>query len=61
MLRELIEDNKAFTVSMREAHETADQNNDSATTSLPENFIDETEKRVWFLFEATRLSNQPNE
>jgi starvation-inducible DNA-binding protein len=46
---------------MREAHEIAAQNNDSATTSLLENFIDETEKRTWFLFEATRLSNQPNE
>jgi starvation-inducible DNA-binding protein len=61
MLRELMEDNKAFTVSMREAHEIADHNNDSAATSLLENFIDETEKRTWFLFEATRLSNQPNE
>ena len=61
MLRELMEDNKTFTENMREAHEIADQNNDSATTSLLENFIDETEKRVWFLFEATRLSNQPNE
>jgi starvation-inducible DNA-binding protein len=61
MLRELMEDTKAFTVSMREAHKVADQNNDAATTSLLENFIDETEKRTWFLFEATRLSNQPNE
>jgi starvation-inducible DNA-binding protein len=61
MLRELMEDNKAFTVSMREAHEIAGKNNDPATTSLLENFIDETEKRTWFLFEATRLTNQPNE
>jgi starvation-inducible DNA-binding protein len=61
MLRELMEDNKAFTVSMREAHEIAARNNDSATTSLLENFIDETEKRTWFLFEATRMTNQPNE
>ena len=61
MLRELMEDNKAFTVSMREAHEIAAENNDSATTSLLENFIDETEKRTWFLFEATRMTNQPNE
>jgi starvation-inducible DNA-binding protein len=57
MLRELMEDNKAFTVSMREAHEIAAKNNDSATTSLLENFIDETEKRTWFLFEATRMTN----
>src|SRR3954454_7285354 len=59
MLRELMEDNKAFTANMREAHEVAAQNNDSATTSLLENFIDETERRTWFLFEATRVTNQP--
>jgi starvation-inducible DNA-binding protein len=61
MLRELMEDNKAFTANMREAHEIASDNNDSATTSLLETFIDETEKRIWFLFEATRLRNQPND
>ena len=60
MLRELMEDNKALTSNMREAHEVADQNNDSATTSLLENFIDETERRTWFLFEATRVTNQPD-
>jgi starvation-inducible DNA-binding protein len=59
MLRELMEDNKSLTANMREAHEIADQNNDSATTSLLENFIDETERRTWFLFEATRVTNQP--
>ena len=42
------------TANMREAHEVASNNNDSATTSLLETFIDETEKRTWFLFEATR-------
>lgn len=61
MLRELMEDNKAFTASMRQAHEVADQNNDSATTSLLENFIDETEKRTWFLYEATRVTNRPTD
>jgi starvation-inducible DNA-binding protein len=61
MLRELMEDNKVFTANMREAHEVADQNNDSATTSLLENFIDETERRTWFLFEATRVTNQPHD
>src|SRR5438552_7153063 len=60
MLRELMEDNKAFTVNMRAAHEVASESNDSATTSLLENFIDETEKRTWFLFEASRVTNQPN-
>lgn len=59
MLRELMEDNKAFTANMRQAHEVAARNNDSATTSLLETFIDETEKRTWFLFEATRVSNRP--
>jgi starvation-inducible DNA-binding protein len=59
MLRELMEDNKSFTVSMREAHDVAARHNDVATTSILENFIDETEKRTWFLFEATRLTNQP--
>jgi starvation-inducible DNA-binding protein len=58
MLRELMEDNKALTVSMRQAHEVAAENNDVATTSILENFIDETEKRTWFLFEATRITNR---
>jgi starvation-inducible DNA-binding protein len=61
MLRELMEDNKAFTTNMRAAHEVADDNNDVATTSLLETFIDETELRTWFLFEATRGTNQPND
>ena len=61
MLRELMEDNKAFTSNMRQAHEVAAQNNDSATTSLLETFIDETERRTWFLFETTRIRNQPND
>jgi len=61
MLRELMEDNKAFTTNMRAAHEVTDNNNDVATTSLLETFIDETERRTWFLFEATRATNQPND
>jgi starvation-inducible DNA-binding protein len=61
MLRELMEDNKAYTASMRQAHEVAAQNDDSATTSLLETFIDETEKRTWFLFEATRGTNRPSD
>ena len=61
MLRELMEDNKAFTANMREAHEIAGRHNDSATTSILEVFIDETEKRTWFLFETTRRSNRPND
>jgi starvation-inducible DNA-binding protein len=59
MLRELMEDNKSFTASLREAHDVAARHNDVATTSLLETFTDETEKRTWFLFEATQVTNQP--
>jgi starvation-inducible DNA-binding protein len=55
MLRELMNDNKALVVSMRDAHEIADKNGDVATTSLLENWIDEAERRTWFLFEASRV------
>jgi len=41
-------------VNMRKAHEIADKYNDSATTSILENFIDAAERRTWFLFEASR-------
>jgi starvation-inducible DNA-binding protein len=58
MLRELMEDNKTFTANMREAHDVASRHNDVATTSLLENFIDETERRTWFLFETTRIANR---
>ena len=54
MLLELMNDNKAQIHSMREAHEVADKHEDVATASLLENFIDEAEKRVWFLYEAGR-------
>jgi starvation-inducible DNA-binding protein len=57
MLRELMSDNKKLTASLRDAHEVADKNEDSATTSLLENFIDQTERRTWFLFEASRVHN----
>ena len=53
MLRELMEDNKKTVVAMRKAREVADKHNDSATTSILENFIDATERRTWFLFEAS--------
>jgi starvation-inducible DNA-binding protein len=39
---------------MRDAHEVADKHEDVATTSLLENFIDQAERRTWFLFEASR-------
>ena len=54
MLRELMSDNKAMAKNMREAHEVCDEYKDVATASLLENFIDDTERRTWFLFEASR-------
>jgi starvation-inducible DNA-binding protein len=54
MLRELMDDNKALAGAMREAHEIADEHDDVATESLLEVWIDEAEKRLWFLFEASR-------
>jgi starvation-inducible DNA-binding protein len=54
MLAELRDDNQRFIAAMREAHDVCDEHNDVATTSLLEVYIDEAEKRVWFLFEAGR-------
>lgn len=54
MLSELKEDNKALITRMREVHDLTSEANDVATTSLLEVWIDEAERRVWFLFEATR-------
>ena len=55
MLAELWEDHKALTLSMRAAHTLCDDAGDVATTSLLENWIDEAQRRAWFLFEATRI------
>ena len=54
MLRELMEDNKKMAAAMRKAHKLCDDHEDSGTASLLEVFIDETERRAWFLFEASR-------
>src|SRR3954452_18262609 len=54
MLREVMQDNKHVAASMRKAHEVCADANDIASASILENFIDETERRTWFLFEATR-------
>jgi len=54
MLAELKEDNKGLVVSMLAAHALCDDANDVATASLLETWIDETQRRVWFLFEVTR-------
>ena len=54
MLAELREDNKQLTSEMRRTHALCDEHDDVATASLLENWIDEAERRTWFLFEATR-------
>ena len=54
MLAELREDNKTLTASLRQAHNVCDESGDIATASLIEVWIDETERRTWFLFEASR-------
>src|SRR6266481_5241099 len=57
MLAELRDDNKQFAAAMREAHGVCDESGDVASASLIEVWIDETERRTWFLFEACRRSD----
>jgi starvation-inducible DNA-binding protein len=57
MLAELREDNTALGASLRAAHELCDEYRDVATASLIENWIDETERRTWFLFESSVRSD----
>jgi len=57
MLAELRDDNQRVISAMRETHDLCDEYNDVATASLLETFIDDTEKRVWFLYEASRKGN----
>jgi starvation-inducible DNA-binding protein len=54
MLSELHEDEKALTLSMRAVHTLCDDEGDVATASLLENWIDQSQRRSWFLFEMTR-------
>jgi starvation-inducible DNA-binding protein len=54
MLAELREDNMTLAARLREVHEVVDELRDIATASLIENWIDETERRTWFLYEASR-------
>jgi starvation-inducible DNA-binding protein len=54
MLSELHEDEKALTLSMRAVHTLCDEEGDVATASLLENWIDQSQRRSWFLFEMTR-------
>ena len=58
MLAELRDDNKQLAASMREAHGVCDEAEDVASASLIEVWIDETERRTWFLFEATRHGDE---
>jgi starvation-inducible DNA-binding protein len=57
MLAELADDNKTLAARLREAHNVCEEHRDIATASLIEVWIDETERRTWFLFEATRRRN----
>src|SRR5258706_1567084 len=54
MLAELCEDNKTLAARLREAHNVCEEHRDIATASLIEVWIDETERRTWFLFETSR-------
>jgi starvation-inducible DNA-binding protein len=54
MLAEVREDNKELAARLREAHDVCEEHRDIATASLIEVWIDETERRTWFLFEAAR-------
>jgi len=54
MLAEVREDNKELAARLREAHNVCEEHRDVATASLIEVWIDETERRIWFLFEAAR-------
>ena len=57
MIADLAEDNKQLATRLREAHNVCEEHRDVATTSLIEVWIDETERRAWFLFETTRRRN----
>jgi starvation-inducible DNA-binding protein len=59
MLAELRDDNKQIVAAMREVHEVCDEHGDVATASLLEVWIDEAERRTWFLFEASRAGADP--
>ena len=58
MLAELRDDNKTLTANMRELHEVTDEAKDVSTTSLLEEWINQSEERTWFLYEATRNATE---
>lgn len=57
MLAELRDDNQKLAAMLREAHDLCNEHRDIASASMIEVWIDETERRTWFLFEATRLGD----
>jgi starvation-inducible DNA-binding protein len=57
MLAELRDDNLQSAAQMREVHGLCDEHHDVASASVLENFIDQAERRAWFLFESSRRSN----
>jgi starvation-inducible DNA-binding protein len=57
MLAELREDNKTLAASLREAHNVCEEHRDLATASLIEVWLDETERRTWFLYESSRRAD----
>jgi starvation-inducible DNA-binding protein len=57
MLAELADDNKTLATRLRQVHNVCDKHRDVATASLIEVWIDEAERRTWFLFETTRRRN----
>ena len=59
MLAELRDDNKELAANLRETHSLCDEHGDVASASLLETWIDEAERRAWFLFESTRAADEP--
>jgi starvation-inducible DNA-binding protein len=57
MFEELLADNKALAANLRAAQVICDQFGDIATASIIETWVDETERRIWFLAEVTRRSD----
>ena len=57
MLAELREDNQELAARLRVVHDMVNEHRDIATASLIESWIDETERRTWFLFESSRDEN----
>ena len=60
MLAELRDDNLQLTAHLRAAHDVCDEHGDVGSTSLIELWIDEAERRTWFLFESSRAGEEPH-